>query len=137
MSSPKRIEGFIPRFTVWGKPFWEAAKKRELVVQECVDCGKKNYPPTPHCPSCLSLNLKWVRVSGKGKIYSYSIVYEYPPPGFKTPYIIALIDLEEGVRMLSNIVDCKPEDVKIGMEVEVVFEDITENFTLPKFRPIK
>jgi len=127
---------FIPRFSPYGKPFWEAAKRRELVIQKCNDCGNKNYPPTLYCPNCLSSNLEWVKVSGKGKIYSYTIVYEYPPPSFKTPYIIALVELEEGVRMLSNIVDCNPEDVKIDMPVEVTFEDITKSFTLPKFKPL-
>jgi uncharacterized OB-fold protein len=135
MSSHK--ERFIPRFSRWGKPFWEGAKRHELMIQECSDCGYKNYPPTLYCPRCLSSNLKWVKASGKGRVHSYTVVYEYPPPGFKTPYIIALIDLEEGVRMLSNIVDCSPEDVKIGMPVEVAFIDVTEDFTLPVFRPLK
>jgi len=129
------------RFTKWGKPFWEGTAKGELRFQKCNDCGNKMFPARLYCTNCMSQNVGWTRASGKGKIYSYSVAYEYPPARvakfLSTPYIIALVDLEEGVRMMTNIIDCKPEDVKIGMPVEVKFTDMGENVVLPKFSPAK
>lgn len=129
------------RFTKWGKPFWEGTAKGELRFQICNDCGNKMFPARLYCTNCMSQNIGWSKASGKGKIYSYSIAYEYPPARvakfLSTPYTIALIDLEDGVRMMTNIIDCKPEDVKIGLDVEVKFVDIGEGVILPKFRPAK
>jgi hypothetical protein len=127
------------RFTKWGKPFWEGTAKGELRIQKCNDCGNKMFPARLYCTNCMSQNLGWQGVTGKGTVYSYSIAYEYPPARvakfLSTPYVIALVDLEEGVRILTNIIDCKPEDIKIDMPVAVKFTDIGENVVLPKFRP--
>jgi uncharacterized OB-fold protein len=123
----------------YSKPFWEGTERRELLIQECVDCGKRIYPPAYLCPSCLSTNLAWMKASGKGKVYSFSTLYQGPPVHYegKTPYTLALVDLKEGVRMLTHIVECKAEEIKCDMEVEVTFEDFKEmGLTLPKFRPI-
>jgi len=129
------------RFAGWGKPFWEGTAKGELRIQKCDDCENKMFPARLYCTNCMSQKLSWVRASGKGNIYSYSVAYEYPPARvakfLSTPYIIALVDLDEGVRMMTNIIECKPEDAKIGMPVEVKFTDIGENVILPKFKPAK
>lgn len=116
--------------------FWEYTRNHELRVQQCQSCGKLRFYPRSICPNCLSYDTEWVHVRGRGKIYSFTVSYRYPSHGFKAevPYVIALIDLDEGVRMMSNIVGCRPEDVKIGLPVEVVFDDVTPEVTLPKFR---
>lgn len=82
--------------------------------------------------------MSWIEATGKGKIYTYTVVYSYQPTEFSedVPYIIAVINLDEGIKMMSNIVDCKPEQVKCDMEVEVVFEEVADEVTLPKFKPV-
>jgi hypothetical protein len=82
------------------------------------------------------MNAEWVRVSGKGKVFSWTVTARAFYPGFEVPYAVVIIELDEGVRMVSNVVDCKPEDLYIGMPVEVVFEDVTKEITLPKFKVI-
>ena len=118
--------------------FWKGCKREVLLIQKCRDCGKYRHEPRIACPYCLSFNFDWTEVSGKGEVYSY-VIYRRPPfPNWSDaiPYVVAIIELEDcSVRMVSNIVECKPEEVKIGMKVEVVFEKATEEITLPKFRP--
>jgi uncharacterized OB-fold protein len=128
----------IPKPTPWSKPFWDGCKKHELLIQRCKDCQKPNFYPKLFCPHCLSHNLEWIKASGQGKIYSYTVVYSYAPTQFSgdTPYVVAIIDLEEGVRMMSNIVQCPPEKVKCNMKVQVAFDDLTKELTLPRFKPV-
>jgi len=120
-------------------PFWEAAKKGELIVQKCLDCNRFVFYPRIFCPHCHSDGLTWVKASGNGKIYSYTVVRSNPPSAFvkDLPYIVAIIRLDEGVTMLSNVVGCSPEEVEFEMPVQVVFEKLNEEFTLPKFKPIQ
>lgn len=129
----------IPEPTKWSEGFWKAAKEHKYVIQTCTNCGKKIFYPRIVCPDCWSDKLEWVESSGRGKIVTYTTTYGYVEEKFvdALPYTLALIELDEGVQVFSNIVECKPEDVKIGMEVEVVFKDITEDFSLPLFRSIK
>ena len=120
------------------KEFWDGAKRHELLLQKCSHCGNYRYPPSPICPSCFSQDFKWEKASGKGEIYTYTVVrvplsLEWEP---YVPYVLATIKLDEGVRMVATVVDCKPEDVKIGMQVKVVFNDATERFTIPEFKPV-
>jgi uncharacterized OB-fold protein len=128
----------LPQPTPWSKPFWDGCKKHELLIQKCQDCQKAIFYPKMFCPQCLSSNLQWIKASGRGKIYSYMAVYSYQPTEFEgnVPYVVAIIDLEEGVRLMSNIIGCPPEKVKCDMKVKVVFDDVTESITLPKFQPI-
>ena len=114
--------------------FWDGAKRHELLIQKC-DHSHYRYPPRPICPECFSTNFTWEKVSGKGEVYTFIIVRVSPRPDWEVPYVVAVIQLNEGPRMESNIVGIKPEDVKIGMKVQVVFEDVTDKFTLPKFKP--
>jgi uncharacterized OB-fold protein len=123
---------------VTGK-FWEAAKQHKLIVQRCIDCGARQFFPQSYCRCCLSENIEWSEASGRGKIYSYTIIHRPPSSAFQedVPYTVALVELDEGVRMMSNIIDIEPEDVRVDMPVEVVFEDISSTISLPKFRPMK
>jgi len=127
----------LPEITPDNQPFWEACKRHELCLQRCQDCGHLRLP-SPICQQCLSMNSEWVRVSGRGKVYTWTTIYQRYHPAFaeELPYNVTMVALEEGPRLLANIVDCKNEDLRIGMEVEVVFEDVTEEITLPKFRPV-
>jgi uncharacterized OB-fold protein len=117
--------------------FWDAVKRHELVLQRCRDCGDFYQIPRPMCPQCRSMEtLEWVPSSGRGQIYSYVTFTSdrMAYPAMKIPYTVVLVELEEGVRLTSNVVDMTPEDVYIGMPVEVVFEDINDNLTLYKFK---
>ena len=114
-------------------PYWEYAKKHELRMQKCTRCGHIRFPVSIVCPKCHSMEAEWTRLSGKGKVYSYVIYH----PSYKDdiPYAVAIIQLDEGPRMESNITGCQMEDIKIDMPVEVYFDDVTEDISLPKFKP--
>ena len=116
------------------KPYWDAAKEHRLVVQRCQDCAAAIFYPRAVCPHCMSDRIDWIDATGRGTIYSYTVVHR-APPGFadSAPYVVALIDLEEGVRMMTNVVDA-PAAVRVGAAVEVTFDDVTDEITLPKFR---
>jgi len=116
--------------------FWEGIKRHELVFQKCKECGTWLHPPRPVCPNCRSFEKEWARSTGKGTIHSWVTYLESPHPSFKAPYSVVLVELDEGVRLVSNMVDIKPEEISIGMPVEVVFDDIAEGLTLPKFRKV-
>ncbi len=116
--------------------FWEGVERHELVFEKCKGCGNWIHPPRPMCPRCHSLEKEWAPSTGKGTIYSWVTYRESPHPGFKAPYSVVLVELEEGMRLVSNMVDIKPEEISIGMPVEVVFDDVAEGITLPKFRKV-
>ena len=120
------------------KEFWDGCQRHELVLQRCEHCHSYRFPPRTICPECFSMDTKWEKVSGRGEVYTFTVVRVPLRPEWKAdiPYTIGVIQLNEGVRMVSNVIDCRPEDVRIGMKVEVVFEDVTEENTLPKFKPI-
>jgi uncharacterized OB-fold protein len=128
----------LPKPTPWSKPFWDGCKNGKLLIQQCKECQRYVFYPKLFCPFCLSYDLNWIEATGKGKIYTFTVVYSYQPTEFSAdvPYVVAVIDLEEGVRMMSNIVGCKPEAVKCDMDVEVVFEKVSHDVTLPKFKPV-
>jgi len=119
------------------KEYWDSCKRHELRIERCSNCGTYRFPPRAACHKCGSLKAEWTKVTGRGKVHSYCVAVEPVHPALKDkpPYSIALVDLEEGARMMTNIVDCDPYDVKIDMPVEVVFEDLTDEISLPKFRP--
>jgi uncharacterized OB-fold protein len=118
-------------------PFWRGTKEHQLLIQKCGDCGAYRFYPRLYCPKCASEAVQWSRVSGRATVYSYTVIHRAPSPGFKPdlPYVLAIVDLDEGVRMMTNIVGCKPEEVRIGLNVSVVFNDVTSEITLPKFQP--
>jgi uncharacterized OB-fold protein len=127
----------IPAVTPEMKPFFDAAKRHELVVQRCTQCGAHRFPAREICSNCLSRETEWVKVSGRGTVFSYNVMHQVYHPGFadEVPYAVVVIALEEGAKMTSNLVGMKPHDIKIDMPVKVVFEAITEDITLPKFAP--
>src|SRR5205085_3839396 len=110
-------------------------KRGELLIQRCASCGTLRHPPRPACPSCRSLEWGTQRSSGRGSVHSYVVHHHPPVPGFEPPYVVAVIELEEGTRLVSNVIAVDPADVKIGMPVEVAFEAVDDELTLPLFRP--
>ena len=138
-SEKKKYSKPLPLIDEENRPFWEALQRHELYVQKCRDCAAVRYYPRALCPECLSSRTEWLRSSGKGQIYTFTVTYQNQSPGFREslPYIMAYVELAEGVKMLSNLIDCKPEDARIGMPVEVVYEDVTPEVTLAKFRPAR
>lgn len=127
----------LPIVNEESRPFWEACKRHELVLQKCKDCGEIRFYPRALCGNCLSTSTEWIRASGKGTVYSFTVTYQNRGAGFRDelPYVLAYVELEEGIRMLTNIVGCDPESVYIGMPVMVTFDEVTEAITLPKFTP--
>jgi uncharacterized OB-fold protein/acyl dehydratase len=115
--------------------YWEGAKAGELRIQRCADCGTLRHPPGPMCPKCHSLNRDFVVASGRGEVHSY-VVHHYPPvPGRTPPYVVAVVELEEGVRVVGNVNGCPPDDVTVGMPVKVVFDRVDDDLTLPQWLP--
>lgn len=118
-------------------PYWAAAKAHQFVIQKCRDCSEHQFYPRGVCSHCLSSALEWETASGQGTVYSFTVNHRAPHPGFAgmTPFVTAIVALAEGPRMMTNIVECDPESVTIGMAVEVTFNDVSEDVTLPMFRP--
>jgi uncharacterized OB-fold protein len=110
-------------------------RRHELKLQKCGGCGAFIYYPRPRCPHCLSENLEWRNVSGRGKLYSYTVVRRASSRAFADgPYVLAIVELDEGPRMTTNLM-AEPEKIKIGMPVTVAFDDVTPEHTLVKFKP--
>jgi hypothetical protein len=120
-------------------PWWDALRRHELVVQRCGACGRWRHPPAPLCPECHAMLASFERVSGRGRVFSYTIVHHAVHPALKShvPYNVALVELPDagGVRLVSNVVDAAPEHLRVGLEVEVIFEDL-DDVTLARFRRV-
>ncbi|MBI2998844.1 MAG: OB-fold domain-containing protein [Deltaproteobacteria bacterium] len=130
----------LPEVIPLTQPFWEATAKKHLVIQRCSDCRAWVWCPRPACVECGSERLQWTPVSGRGKIFAFSVIREIVGRSLRAfegdiPYVAAWVDLEEGPRLTSNIVSCPIEKVKIDMEVEAVFEEAAPGIFLPKFKP--
>lgn len=119
------------------RPFWDALKAHELRVQKCAGCGTLRFVPKEICPRCGSQLADWTPVSGRGRVYTFTVIHRGPTPAYQAeaPYVIAHVELEEGPRVISNLVGCDSGDVHIGMPVEVVFDDVSDDWTLYRFRP--
>lgn len=117
-------------------PFWSALRDRRLLVKQCRDCSKFHFYPRILCPHCHSMRVDWAQVSGYGHIYTYTVARRPAGPAFKddVPYVVALVELDEGPRMMTNIVCGHPDEVRIGERALVEFVPVTEEVTLPKFR---
>ncbi|WP_420620064.1 Zn-ribbon domain-containing OB-fold protein [Candidatus Poriferisocius sp.] len=115
--------------------FWDAAAEGRLVAQRCADCGRLRHPPRPMCPACSSLEVEIAELSGQGTLYSYAILHHPQHPAFEYPVIAALVDLEEGVRLLSSLTDVLKDDVLIGMPVYAHFVPTADGPLIPVFRP--
>ena len=127
----------LPDVNEDNRQFWEGARRHELLLQRCGQCGETRTG-SPICPSCTSLDNEWIEASGRGKVYSWVVVHQRFHFAFEAnlPYNVAVVELEEGPRLLTNLVDVEKEEIRLDMQVEVVWDDVTEEVTLPKFRPI-
>lgn len=127
----------LPRPTLWSQPFWEGTKRHKLLLKKCKACGHIDHPPYLYCTACSSEECEWVEASGKSTLYAYAVnTYGVPFPFMEDlPYVLGLIDLPEGPRMISNVVGCAAEDLKNGMELKVVFDRVSPDIVLPKWRP--
>jgi uncharacterized protein len=115
--------------------FWEAAADHRLVAQRCVGCGALRHPPRPMCPHCHSLEIEVVELSGRGTLYSYAVLHHPQHPAFDYPVLAALVDLDEGIRMVSNLVDIDLPGIEIGMRLEAIFVPTAGDRAVPVFRP--
>jgi hypothetical protein len=133
------IEKPLPRPSEDSAPYWEAALRGELRMQQCRGCGHVRFPPSLLCPRCLSESAEWVRLSGRGIVFSWIVVHQSQHPAFNadTPYNVAIVELAEGPRLHTNLVQCRDDEIHIGMLVEVVFDRINDEVMLPKFRPVR
>lgn len=128
----------LPDITPESRPYWEGCHRHELLLQRCGACGALQHYPRGVCATCWSADLEWQRSSGRGTVWTFTVVHRSQAPGFKDalPYVLAYVELEEGVQMLTNLVECDPARVTIGMPVEVRFEDVTREVSIPHFRPV-
>jgi uncharacterized OB-fold protein len=119
------------------QPFWDAAREQRLLIKHCNACGEYHFYPRPFCPSCWSEDVEWYDASGRATLYTWSVVYQndLPPWPARVPYIAAVVDLAEGPRMQTNVVECEFDALRDGMELEVVFHATSDDFTIPVFRP--
>lgn len=129
-----RIE---PPVTEEAEAFWSATERRELVLPWCTSCERPFWYPRPVCPRCLRPDIEWRPASGRGEVYAVSVMHRPAHPGMadRVPYAVALVHLEEGVRLLSNVVDVDPADVHVGMPVAVTWEPMSDGRNLPVFAP--
>ena len=124
-----------PIITDDNKVFWDAAREGRLVAQRCRECGRLRHPPRPICPECHSILQETVELSGTGTVYSYAILHHPQHPAFSYPVVAVLIDLDEGIRVVSNLIGVEVPDVRIGMPVQVRFEPTADDMAVPVFEP--
>ena len=127
----------IPIVSPWAKPFWDATAICILKIQKCSKCDMNIFYPRLYCPSCGSKEIEWIEALGTGNVYSFTVVENNAPSAFivDMPYVVAVVELDEGIRMLTNIINCNLEQLTCDMRVKVVFERLNDEFTLPKFEP--
>ncbi len=120
------------------RAYWEGCGRHELILQRCRSCGTLQHRPRALCVSCLSDEIEHFPASGRGTVYSFTVTHQNQAPGFREalPYVLAYVELEEGVRLLTNIVGCSPEDVRIGLPVEVEYAQLEGDIAVPRFHPL-
>jgi uncharacterized OB-fold protein len=119
------------------RPFWDAARESRFLVKRCRACGRAHYYPRPFCPHCWSDAVDWEEASGRASLYTWSVVHQndLPPWPDRVPYVAAVVDLEEGPRAMTNVVDCDFERLRVDMPLRVAFRAASDDVTLPVFRP--
>jgi len=127
----------LPEITTESRPFWDGCRRHRFLVQRCGSCGAAQYYPRGVCARCWSTDLQWRESSGRATVHTFTVVYRSQARGFRDelPYVLAYVELEEGVQVLTNLVGCDPARVTIGMPVEAIFEDVTAEISIPRFRP--
>lgn len=131
------VEKPLPTITPLNAPFWRAARQGELRLQQCCQCRHIRYPISEVCPECLSEESEWARLSGRGTVFSFVTFHQVYHPAYRdeVPYNVSIIQLDEGPRMISNVVDIAVDQVAIGQKVEVCFDPVSDTVALPRFRP--
>lgn len=131
-------ERHIPVPTPETAHFWEGTRQEELLLQRCKGCGGIYFPPRPFCPECSSTDIEIFKASGKGRVHTF-IVSQFRSPGFDTPYSLAVVELDEGPRMMTNIVGVEQsaEAIRMEMPVEAVYEAVNDEVSLVKFKPVE
>ncbi len=125
----------LPAVSDLTRPFWHAASEGRLLLPRCRACGRHFFRPEVACTHCFATDWQWVEASGRGTLYSYTIVHRAPAPGFVVPLVLAVVELDEGPVMFSNLVDCRDTDIRIGMALRVRFEQVAHAVHLPRFVP--
>lgn len=130
------VEKILPTPDADSKPFWDGCRDHQLKFQQCAACGEVRWPPSILCPTCHSQDTRWIEASGRGAIYTFAVYHQAFHPAFegKLPYVVAVVRLDEGPMLLSNIVQCPHESLACGMPVKVAWDDISGELSLPKFR---
>lgn len=125
-----------PRPDLDTAPFWDGCAQGRFLVPTCGDCGRPRWPPGPMCPGCRSTATDWVAAAGRGRVYSWVVATHPVDPVLadQVPYVVAMIDLPEGIRVVGNVLGCEPAEVTAGMAVELVFENAAGDVRLPNFR---
>lgn len=125
----------VPEPTQDSKPYWDGLNEGRLVLQQCARCGRVRHYPRPLCDACYSFEVRWIEATGRGKVHSWTVTHHAFNPGFKPelPYVLATVDLDEGVRLQAPLRGVERKDIRIGMPVRVTFERVKEGLTLPAF----
>jgi uncharacterized protein len=131
----------LPVITDLTRPFWDAARQGRLVMQKCAQCGTSNFHPKPWCIECGSRELVWTATQPLGSVYSYtvsrSVAMNSPVWAADLPVILCLVDVDDGARMYAQVTHCKPDEIHVGMRVQVYFEPLGDGIAIPKFRPVQ
>ena len=125
----------LPQPTALSQPFWDGCRDRRLLIQRCLTCEGKVFIPQPFCPHCLGRELEWIEAAGTGSVVTYTVVWRPQTPAFEVPYVIAVVALDEGVDLITNLTDVEPDQVSMGMRVQVRFVPMNDGITLPFFAP--
>jgi hypothetical protein len=135
MTTPTRP---LPRITPENREFWDAARRHELRLQRCLECGRYRYPPASVCPECLSDRAEWSQASGRGTVTTWVVFHKLYFSAFAgdLPYNVVQVQLDEGPRLTANVVGIANAELRVGLPVEVVFDDVTPDISLPRFRPL-
>jgi uncharacterized OB-fold protein len=118
-------------------PYWSAANEGRIVLPRCAECGRFHFYPRALCPFCSSDKLDWTQCSGRGTVYSFTVVHRAPSPAFaaEVPYVVAIVELDEGPHLMTNVTGCAPDAVRIGMKVSAGFRRVADDTQLPVFEP--
>jgi uncharacterized OB-fold protein len=127
----------LPAPTPLTQPYWDAARSHQLVFQRCQRCGHAWHPPMPICPECHASDFTWQPAAGGGIVYTYTVVQHATHPSFadRVPYVVAVVELDEGPRIICNVLRCAPDAVRCGMRVSIDFEDVSQAVSLPQAIP--
>ena len=132
------FDKLVPMPDADSKPFWEGCRGHKLMFQKCRECGEVRWPPGILCPECHSQQAQWMESGGKGTVYTFAVYHQAFHPAFKEhlPYVVAVVELAEGPMLVTNIVGCPPESLACELPVQVTWDDVSDEFSLPKFQPV-